>query len=214
MLRWVPGQGPVTTTTTTTTTTTAPPPDDDRADDDATDPRVTTDARLALGARSSCSFVIVQVTVFPHLRIFGVVPDLGLVLAVAVAYRLGPEAGALTGFAAGLGYDLFLETPLALSALSYALTAYAIGVVADRDAARAAVDPAVPRAVSAAHRRASLHRHRRARRASRACGRRMPSTSSAVAAIVRRLVAPFVFLLVNAALACSETTVASTWSMR
>jgi rod shape-determining protein MreD len=73
--------------------------------------------------------VIVQVTVFPHLRIFGVVPDLGLVLAVAIAYRDGPEAGALAGFAAGIGYDLFLETPLGMSALSYALTAYAVGVV-------------------------------------------------------------------------------------
>jgi rod shape-determining protein MreD len=74
-------------------------------------------------------FVVVQVTVFTHLRVFGVVPDLGLVLAVAIAYRQGPEAGALTGFAAGLLYDLFLTTPLAMSALSYALAAYAIGVV-------------------------------------------------------------------------------------
>ena len=67
---------------------------------------------------------------FTHLRILGVVPDLGLVLAVAVAYRSGPEAGALTGFAAGLCYDIFLETPLGLSALSYALTGYAIGLLA------------------------------------------------------------------------------------
>ncbi|MGH8978953.1 MAG: rod shape-determining protein MreD [Acidimicrobiia bacterium] len=74
-------------------------------------------------------FTVMQVAVFTHLRIFGVVPDLGLVLAVAVAYRAGPEAGALTGFAAGLLYDLFLETPLALSALSYALTGYVIGLL-------------------------------------------------------------------------------------
>lgn len=73
--------------------------------------------------------VVVQVTVFTHLRLFGVVPDLGLILAVAIAYRHGPEAGALTGFAAGLAYDLFLETPLALSALTYALTAYAVGML-------------------------------------------------------------------------------------
>jgi rod shape-determining protein MreD len=73
--------------------------------------------------------VVIQVTLFTHLRILGVVPDLGLVLAVAIAYRQGPEAGALTGFAAGLLYDLFLETPLAMSALSYALAAYVIGVL-------------------------------------------------------------------------------------
>jgi rod shape-determining protein MreD len=75
------------------------------------------------------TLVIVQVTVFPHLRVFGVVPDLGLVLAVAVGYRFGPVAGALTGFGAGLGYDLFLQTPLGMSALAYALTGYAVGVL-------------------------------------------------------------------------------------
>jgi rod shape-determining protein MreD len=73
--------------------------------------------------------VVVQVSVFPHARLFGVVPDLGLMLAVAVAFRLGPEAGALVGFAAGLGFDLFLASPVGMSALAYALTAYLVGVL-------------------------------------------------------------------------------------
>ena len=73
--------------------------------------------------------VVVQVVLFPHLRLAGRVPDLGLVLAVAVAFDHGPEAGALVGFLAGLGFDLFLETPLGLSALAYALTAFAVGVL-------------------------------------------------------------------------------------
>lgn len=73
--------------------------------------------------------VVVQVTVFPHLRIAGVLPDLGLVLAAAIAFSDGPESAAIAGFFAGLGFDLFLETPVGLSALSYALTGYAIGVV-------------------------------------------------------------------------------------
>jgi rod shape-determining protein MreD len=73
--------------------------------------------------------VILQVTVFPHLRLFGVVPDLGLLVAIAVGYQEGPEAGALVGFVAGLGYDLFLETPLGLSALAYALVGYGVGVI-------------------------------------------------------------------------------------
>jgi len=75
------------------------------------------------------SAVVLQVAVLPSLRLLGVVPDLGLVLAVAVAYRSGPETGALVGFAAGLGYDLFLTTPLGLSALTYCLVAYAVGVL-------------------------------------------------------------------------------------
>ena len=73
--------------------------------------------------------VVVQVAVFPHLRVLGVVPDLGLLVALAVGYYEGPEAGALIGFVAGLAYDLFLETPLGLNALTYALIGYGIGVL-------------------------------------------------------------------------------------
>jgi rod shape-determining protein MreD len=73
--------------------------------------------------------VVVQVAVFPHLRLFGVVPDLGLLVALAVGYQEGPEAGAIVGFAAGFGFDLFLETPLGLDALTYAIVGYGIGVV-------------------------------------------------------------------------------------
>jgi rod shape-determining protein MreD len=75
------------------------------------------------------TFVVVQVSVFPHLRILGAVPDLGLLLTLSVAYYEGPEAGALTGFAAGFAYDLFLQTPIGLSALAYALTGFALGML-------------------------------------------------------------------------------------
>jgi len=71
----------------------------------------------------------VQVTVFPHLRLFGVVPDLGLLVALAVGYQEGPEAGAIVGFVSGLGFDFFLSTPLGLDALSYAIVGYGIGVL-------------------------------------------------------------------------------------
>jgi rod shape-determining protein MreD len=74
-------------------------------------------------------FVVLQVTVFSRLRVLGAVPDLGLLLALAVAYREGPEAGLVTGFAAGFAIDLFLETPVGLSALAYALTAYATALL-------------------------------------------------------------------------------------
>jgi len=73
--------------------------------------------------------VIVQVAVFPHLRVANVAPDLGLVVALAVGYHEGPEAGAIVGFVTGFGFDLFLETPLGLSALSYALVGYGVGVI-------------------------------------------------------------------------------------
>jgi rod shape-determining protein MreD len=73
--------------------------------------------------------VVLQTTLFPDLRLFGVAPDLVLVGAIAVAYRVGPESGAVYGFAAGLGIDLFLQTPLGISALSFAVVAYGVGIL-------------------------------------------------------------------------------------
>jgi rod shape-determining protein MreD len=73
--------------------------------------------------------VLLQTALFPHLRIGGAVPDVGLVLVVAVATREGVEAGTAMGFVTGLLVDLFLQTPLGLSALAFALTGAAVGVV-------------------------------------------------------------------------------------
>jgi rod shape-determining protein MreD len=72
--------------------------------------------------------IVLQVALFPHLRLAGRVPELGLVVAVAIAFDHGPEEGAIVGFLCGLGFDFFLSTPLGLTALSYALTAYAVGI--------------------------------------------------------------------------------------
>ena len=71
--------------------------------------------------------VVLQTTLFTHLRIDGVAPDVGLVCVLAVAYEDGPDTGAWFGFVMGLSIDLFLTTPLGLSALAYALTGYAVG---------------------------------------------------------------------------------------
>lgn len=85
-------------------------------------------ARVARLALVLVTVVVLQVTLFPHLRIAGVAPDLGLVATVIVAYRAGPDRGAVFGFASGLALDLFLRTPLGLSALAGAVTGYAVGV--------------------------------------------------------------------------------------
>jgi rod shape-determining protein MreD len=72
--------------------------------------------------------VVLQTSLLPHLRVSGVVPDLGLVVAVALAVRFGPELGATFGFAAGLAADLFLQTPLGLSAFAFGTTAFLVGI--------------------------------------------------------------------------------------
>ena len=72
--------------------------------------------------------VVLQTTLFTHLRIDNVAPQVGLVAVLAVAYENGADSGAIFGFVMGLAIDLFLTTPLGLSALSFAVTGYAVGV--------------------------------------------------------------------------------------
>jgi len=73
------------------------------------------------------SLVVLQTTLFTHLRIFGAIPDLCLVATVAIAFEEGPERAALFGFLSGLFLDLFLSSPLGLSALSQAIVGYGVG---------------------------------------------------------------------------------------
>ncbi|MEO7837407.1 MAG: rod shape-determining protein MreD [Acidimicrobiales bacterium] len=56
-------------------------------------------------------------------------PDVLLLVAVAGGIVAGPERGALVGFAAGISADLFLHTPLGLSALAFCLVGFAVGTL-------------------------------------------------------------------------------------
>ncbi len=74
------------------------------------------------------TLVVLQTTVFTHLRVFGAIPDLCLVATVAVAFEEGPQTGAIFGFVSGLVLDLFLASPLGLSALANSVTGYSVGI--------------------------------------------------------------------------------------
>ena len=71
-------------------------------------------ARLALLV---VVIVVTQVSVFPHIRLAGVVPGLGLLVALAGGYHEGPEGGAAVGFAAGFGCGGVLAAPPGAEAL-------------------------------------------------------------------------------------------------
>lgn len=71
--------------------------------------------------------LVVHVGVAPHLAVGGAAPDVLLVGVVAVAARRGARAGAAFGFAAGLGADLFVATPLGTSALAFTLVGHVLG---------------------------------------------------------------------------------------
>lgn len=68
-----------------------------------------------------------QTGLAPHLALRGVAPDVLLVAVAAVAAGRGARSGAAFGFAAGLGADLFLATPLGTSALAYTLVGHGVG---------------------------------------------------------------------------------------
>jgi rod shape-determining protein MreD len=74
------------------------------------------------------TLVVIETTVFRHLTILDALPSLCLVGTAAVAYEEGPQAGAIFGFLSGLAIDMFLATPLGLSALAYLLTGFGLGV--------------------------------------------------------------------------------------
>jgi rod shape-determining protein MreD len=68
-------------------------------------------------------------SVFAAVHLGDVRPELMLLVAVAAGLVGGPERGAVVGFVAGLLTDVFLQTPLGLSALTFTIVAFAVGRV-------------------------------------------------------------------------------------
>ena len=75
--------------------------------------------------------LVVQTSVLDRIRLVGVAPDLMLLLAIAAGVAGGPERGAVTGFLSGIAIDLFLQTPVGLSALAFSLVGYVVGMIGE-----------------------------------------------------------------------------------
>ena len=73
--------------------------------------------------------LVLQVSLVSDLRIAGSIGDLMLVVVVAAGLTGGADRGITYGFAAGVLYDLVLDTPFGLTALTYAVVGYGVGVV-------------------------------------------------------------------------------------
>lgn len=74
-------------------------------------------------------FTVLHLSVLPSLPVFGVRGDAMVALAVAGGLLGGAERGAVLGFVAGLVADLFLVTPLGLSALTLSLVGFGVGLL-------------------------------------------------------------------------------------
>ena len=89
---------------------------------------------LVVATRMSLILVMaltLQLAVASRLEVFGVQGDLLLLVAVSAGLATGPDRGATIGFAAGLSFDLLLQSPFGLSALTYAIVAYIAGSLQD-----------------------------------------------------------------------------------
>lgn len=72
---------------------------------------------------------VLQIGLVSQIRIFGIIPDMMVVLAVCAGLSGGGQRGAVVGFWIGLLFDLpRTEHPLGLSALAYCLVAFLVGM--------------------------------------------------------------------------------------
>ncbi len=73
--------------------------------------------------------LIVHVGIAPNLRVSGVAAELPIGFAVAAGLTGGVERGAIFGFLFGLVVDMFLFTPIGLSALVFGVAGWVAGHV-------------------------------------------------------------------------------------
>lgn len=95
---------------------------------------MTPEGPLVVATRTSLVLVValtLQVGVASRLEVFGVQGDLLLLVAVCAGLAAGPDRGAIVAFVAGLSFDLLLQSPFGLSALTYAIVAYVAGSLQD-----------------------------------------------------------------------------------
>ncbi len=75
------------------------------------------------------SALVLQSAVVSRLELFGAHGDLLILVPITAGLTVGPERGAMAGFAAGIAVDLLVTTPFGLTALTFCLVGYGVGAV-------------------------------------------------------------------------------------
>lgn len=70
---------------------------------------------------------LLQTTLFKHLQLAGVVPNMLLILTVSTSYVRGQKDGLITGFLCGLLSDMLFGNLIGLHALMYMIIGYIAG---------------------------------------------------------------------------------------
>ncbi|MDD3653843.1 MAG: rod shape-determining protein MreD [Desulfotomaculaceae bacterium] len=76
--------------------------------------------------------LVLQSTVLGFVTIFGIKPDLILLLAILNGFLLGPRQGAFLGFAGGVIVDLFAGSYIGMNAISKMVSGYLAGICGER----------------------------------------------------------------------------------
>ena len=87
--------------------------------------------KLIVGLLVVITFIL-DTSLFQALRIYGIKPDVMLILVTSYALLQGGGYGAFTGLACGLFTDLFFGRAIGLNALAYMIVGFVIGKGSDR----------------------------------------------------------------------------------
>lgn len=74
--------------------------------------------------------VVLQVALAPNIAIGGAIPDFLLIAVVCAGVLKGPRTGCITGFAAGLLYDLISDCPFGTMTMTLVIVGFVIGYFA------------------------------------------------------------------------------------
>lgn len=86
--------------------------------------------RFAVFSLVLLTAVLLQTTFFArYVTLFGITPDLVLVVVISLAILEGPTVGATSGFGGGLLRDLLVAAPKGLTGLAYLIVGYVVGIV-------------------------------------------------------------------------------------
>lgn len=72
---------------------------------------------------------VLQISVMPQFKLFGVQPDLVLVVAIVVAVQEGPVPGAVVGFFGGILQDMASPQVMGVNALTKTMAGFMAGVL-------------------------------------------------------------------------------------
>lgn len=80
-----------------------------------------------VGLLLSIFFIVLQSTVLQNFRIFGVLPDISLIIIVFCSYCFGSTEGEVIGFFSGITQDILSAGPLGFNAFSRTLIGFLYG---------------------------------------------------------------------------------------